>query len=499
MKVKYKSWIPINSNGRATVVGDEVAARKAAIADKAAAAQSGRSDRLKAARNPAKTVEELAKVVEDDTTEVVEDDTTKVVEDETTKVVEEETVKNKEEPKDEDKDDEDDESWMDDYSDDDDKKSTDDVDEPSDSTTSEDDDDKSTGNKEMRLRIEEQSSLRKTAESKLAEAEIKLDEAEAKLKVEEEKSKNLASQSIDWSQHESITPLQTKFDQAVYRGASLIDNATAQSEFAKDIQGPMLQEYYDATKDAKTVGDKLKADAAFRTVLEKKYNVDIPSGVVAHVKDAVDTYIDMDDTVASLRERHSNNQLSTGIVEYEAMMKDNNSRINDLGNVDDTFMEASPDSIETLVGAKYRDDADFKKKADKLKRRASEFFYGLKPLTQDQMDKVSQRASSEGLTVQKFMERRAANYEEEKAKFFNDVFYKSMAMEDTDEMRKVYQRYLKSKNKSKSVREAASKTKTKDTKTVTKVVDTTKTTNKGTKRNSGLPADYIPVSKRTRV
>ena len=502
MKIKYKSWIPVNSNGRATSVDDEILARRAAIQAKADDAANGRAARLAAARAPAsaKTVEELAAAAaaakaaeaDDDADKVedVEDDAVKKLEAEGTKVI-------KDKEKDNDNNDDDDD-WMDDFSnDDDDKEASKDVDEVG--KVEDDVDDNKGGNKEMRLRIEEQSALRKTAEAKANDLETRLDEAEAQLKVEQEKSKDLASQSIDWAQHADVTKIQSKFDQSVYRGATLIDDAAAQSSFAKDIQGPLLQEYYDATKDAKTVNAKLKADAAFRASLEKRYDVDIPAGVVAHVKDAVDLYIEMDDKVADLKDRHANNRLSTGIVEYETMMKTHSSRIDDLGNVDDEFMETNPDSIETLVGLRYRDDADFKKKADKLKRRASEFIYGLKPLTQSQIDNVERRATTEGITVQKFMERREANYATEKDKFFNDVFYNRMAMEGTDEMRKVYKRYLKSKSKSKTVRDAASKTKAKETSKVKKVDAADKTIRRGARTSAGLPDNYIPLSKRKRT
>lgn len=512
MKIKYNSWIPLNADGRSTDVASEVEARKAAIKVKEEAAMGGRAERLAAHRDgkpPAKSVEELAlaasaakaaAAAEDD--KDTDDDSE---EKEVKKVIKDDADakdKDKKETKDDDAD-EDDESWMDDFSDDDDDadsdKSTDDTKTSDDDDDADEDseDDQKSGNKEMRKRIEEQSTKRKIAETKNLELETKLEEAEAALKVEQEKSKDLASQSIDWSKHADITPIQNKFDQAVYRGATLIEDGPAQAAFAKDVQGVLLQEYYDATKDAKTVSDKLAADASFRATLEKKYDVDIPAGVVAHVKDAVDLYIEMDDKVADLKDRHANNRLSTGIAEYEAMMQNHTSRINDLGNVDEEFMETNPDSIETIVGLKYRDDADFKKKADKLKRRASEYIYGLKPLTQSQIDNVEKRASSEGLTVQKFMERRQENYEAGRDKFFNDVFYKSMAMEETEEMRKVYKRYLKSKNKSKATREAASKVKTKETTKVKKVEDTKQPAKRGT-RKLGLPADYIPVSQRSR-
>lgn len=364
---------------------------------------------------------------------------------------------------DDDIDDSDDIDYFEDDEDDDDA----DSDDESDSNRSDDDDEEPRGEEEkqdsesasvkgLRKRIQEQGSLRKKAEARIVEIEAENEKLKEDLEEAQNQAKQVAAENVNWMKHKDVAPLESDFLDIAYNGATSIDDPDTQQNFYDEINNlELIRKYHDKISKAQTHRERLALDNEFKGFLSDEFPSDNPSLLLSTVQKAKDQWIKILDTVDGLKAKHQSNTLSMGVEEYKQQTAPYTEVISDLGNIDDEYLENNPDSIESIVGRKYRDDPDFKKKADKFKRMMSEFILGQRPLTQEEMDRIEARASAKGMSVKDYQKQRSKNYVEQRQKFINQVFYQEMATEDFDEMRRVYKMYLKNKASKKSIKKVA--------------------------------------------
>lgn len=390
-----------------------------------------------------------------------------------------------------------DEDEFDDFSDedeDDDDSSNQDEDEDEDEFSDDDDEDEdppaadeSERVKTMRKRVKEQGAARKKAEARNVELEGEVETLENRVKELEDQNKHISSANVNWSTHEQITPLWEKFDSIVMEGARTFTDAEAAKQFRQDSQEALLSEYYGLTSNAKTADERIETDIQFAQTLADRYDVDDGRALVSSVKRAVEQYISIDDKVKELKQKHEEGRLSMGAEDYQKSIAPFTELLDDLGNVEADFIENNPQSVEAIVGKKYASDKDFRAAADKHKKRMEQFIFGLRPLTQTEIDKAEQRATSKGITVEEYLQTREENYQKQRMKFLNDVFYSGLVMDEFPEMRKVFDRYKAAKRKRAAAKKAVRKSK-----------DATppKSKEKDAPKKKAIERDYIPPSQR---
>jgi hypothetical protein len=308
-----------------------------------------------------------------------------------------------------------------------------------------------------RERVQAQGKARKLAEGRVTELEERVETLETQNAELAEQSKQAAAAQINWSSHDMVKPMWSKFDDIVGNAARTLSDAETARTFQSDANGKLLKEYYELVKGAGNAAERLEVDLQYKATLADRYGVDDGGGLVNAVKDAMQQYMDIEDKVDALKKDHENGRLSLGVKDYEASIEPFQETIEDLGNVEDDFIETAPDAVESVVGKRYKKDDEFRVKADKFKRRMTEFIFGLRPLTQDEMVKAEKRAATKSMSLSDYMKAREENFVKARAKFLNDVFYQEMAMGEYDEMRKVYSRYLAQKRKRDAARKSASK------------------------------------------
>ena len=338
-----------------------------------------------------------------------------------------------------------------------------------------------------RNRVQEQGRRRKEAEARIVELEGEVESRDDRIRELETTQREVASASINWNKHADITPMWASFDKIIEDGARTLSDAESAKQFRHDGQQALLQEYYKLTAGAETADDRLAAEIAFKSTLAERYGVEDGTALVTSVRNAVDKYIEIEDTIEEMRKKHDEGRLSLGAKQYEDQIAPFAEVFDDLGIVDPDFVEANPSAPESVVSQRYSDDDDYRVKADKLKARIQQFVFGLRPLSQEELDKAARRAEVKNMSVEEYLKMRESNYHKQRTQFFHDVFYHGMAMEDYGEMRKVYERYLASKKKRDAARRSISKAKPADK-------DKAPDKNKPAVRPKDRP--YIPPSKR---
>lgn len=311
-----------------------------------------------------------------------------------------------------------------------------------------------------RERIQEQGRLRKEADARNVDLEQQLEQLREDNTKLTAKSKEVVSSNINWSTHDKVSPMWKSFDDIVVKGAQSFSDAESAKKFRQDSQADLLTEYSGLISGTNTIDERLEADISFKQTLADRYGVDDGSPLVASVRDAMNKYIEIQDTVTDLKKQHDEGRLSAGVQEYHENIKPFDPLFEEMGNVDADFIEANPQSAEAVVGKRYADDAAFRDTADKFKDRVKQFVFGLKPLTQDEINKAEVRATAKGLTVPEYLEARQGNYQKQRAKFLNDVFVNSMAMDEFPRMRKVFDKYAANQRKREAARKPISKSAT---------------------------------------
>lgn len=341
-------------------------------------------------------------------------------------------------------------------------------------------------NAAWRKRVQEQGRKRVEAEARVAELETTLDELTTKVRELEEQKKNISTSNINWGSHEQVKPKWAEFDNIIIRGAQSFSDADTAKKFRQDSQSELLTEYYNLTTKARTTDERLEADIQFKRDLADRYDVEDGGPLLSAVRDAMEKYIEIQDTVDELKAKHEEGRLSFGVKQYEESIRPYEELFEDMGNVDSEIMEAEPHSVASIVGKKYTEDTEFKAKAEKYKDRVKQFVFGLRPLTQEEINRAEVRANARGLSVTEYLELRDTNYHKQRAKFLNDVFLNGMAMDEFPEMRRVYDRYLANKQKRESARKAISKAKPASAEEKTKPA----------KKVRAIDQPYVPPSRR---
>ncbi len=495
-----QGWFPKEPKGR----GDNdplPEERKAKIKELEDSALAQREARMKKSRFPSEEEEEDKDKKESETTHDTKHDEIKDLRDKDADKKEDKPDDKSKDKKD-DKPDEDDDSIFDDFLDDDEEDKGDDKSDVAgeDDKSGEQEENEPEGKDAIagwRSRVQEQGKARKIAETRAIELEAERDALREQLDAETERSKTLASQNIDWNKHDTVIPMWKTFDSEVGQAAMNIDDDDLRDKFIRDSQGPLLNEYYTATKDATNLSQEITAKKEFKKILEDRYGMDNPTSAVNNLNKALTIYMGIEDATEKLKDQHANNKLSVGSSDYDAVISKYKPDIDQLGDVDDEFIETNPDAIESIVGRRYKSDDKFKKHGEKFKRRAMEFVHGLRPLTQAEMDRVEKIATSDGITLDQYMKRREENYERGRAQFINDAFHNEMAMDEYKDMRKVYDRYLKAKKKKKGAAAATSKAKSSDSSSKS---DKDKEPYEHVRniRPEGRPKGYVPASQKMR-
>ena len=343
--------------------------------------------------------------------------------------------------------------------------------------------------KTIRAKLKQEGQARKKAETDLITAQTKIDEMEKALAEEKDKSKNLSNQNINWSQHDSVAPLWDDFDRAIVKGASSISDDNMAKQFASDAQNKLLSEYYNITKNAKSIDDRISKNSEFRRKIEDAYGITDGTSVVNSISSALGIYNQIEDKVSELKSMHENNTLEVGVGEYRNTMDKFKNHIDSLGDVDEDYIETAPDAIESVVGSRYKSDPSYKLLADKRKKEVTQLIFGLPPLTQDQLSRAKDNATTKGMTIEQYLKRREDNFTAKRTKFINDVFYHSMFMEDYDEVYSNHKKVVKARGKRKAVSKTLKK------KNVTPASKKTKNPSKVEKTYPGHK-DWVPVTKR---
>jgi hypothetical protein len=314
-----------------------------------------------------------------------------------------------------------------------------------------------------RERVKEQGRKRKLAEAKAVELEVTVEELQSKLRLAESKNKEIATANINWNSHEAVTPMWSQFDDIVVRGAQAFTDATSAKKFRADSQAELLTEYYGMVSKAKTADERLEADISFKQELADRYNVEDGTPLLNSVRGAMEKYMEIQDKVELLKQQHEQGQLSLGLREYQETVRPFEPIFEDMGTVDDAFVQANPYSPEAVVARLCSEDDKFKEKADSFKDRLKQFVFGLKPLTQEELDKAAARATSRGMGVKEFLALREDNYKKQRSKFLSDVFFAGMAVEEFPAMRKVYDKYKSNQKKRDAAKQVISKSKAPET------------------------------------
>ena len=157
-------------------------------------------------------------------------------------------------------------------------------------------------------------------------------------------------------------------------------------------------------------------------------------------------------------EKFKEGHLSMGIEAYDSELNAYADVFKDIGIVEDDIIEADPLSPHSVVGAKLRDDPEFKKNAVKDSRLIQELVFGLRPLSQDEMDTARRRASNRGVSLDDYLKLRKENYHRKRAEFLNEVFVNRQAMKDYSSMRKVFSAVEQKKEARRASKTALKKT-----------------------------------------
>ena len=341
--------------------------------------------------------------------------------------------------------------------------------------------------KAWRERVKEQGKARKDAEARTIELEGNVENLEETVRTLEEKNKEISSANINWNAHTSVKPMWEKFDGIVDKGARTFSDAPTARQFRQDSQSELLTEYHGKVAGAKNADERLEADIAYKGELAERYDVEDGGPLLDSVRAAVDAYIEITEKTDELKKLHEEGRLAVGVSQYNDQVKPFTELFDDMGNVDEEFITTNPASVEAVVGKRYAEDKEFHVKADKFKERVKQFVFGLRPLSQDELDKAEKRATTKGLTVPEYLEAREQNYEKARSKFLNDVFFHGMAIEEFPQMRKIYDRYQSRKRSKDATRKNISKGKTPPKK------DETPNDDKVVKASD---RPYIPPSKR---
>jgi|TARA_R100000084_G_scaffold109319_2_gene75690 hypothetical protein len=465
-----------------------VAHRRQMIAQKEAEAEEARKNRFKKKDDeiPPKKEEEEEK---EDEEEEEEEDTSPP----------KKKAKKKEAAEEEEgEDDDDDLDLFDDDEDEEEEEDDDDEeeDDDSDDEDSEDDNDEEGSEDEhktikaLRKKTKEEGRGRKKAEAEVVSLQTENDRLTEELEAEKKKNKNLASQNINWGAHEDVASLWDEFDKAVFSGAQSFSDPETAKQFAEDAQKQLLSEYFNLTKDVKNINDRIDKNAQFKATLEERYGITDASSVVTSVSRALDAYQKVESKVEELKSMHENNSLALGVNEYQSAVSQYSDHIEQLGNVDEEFMETDPDAVESIVGKKFQTDDKFKIKANKFKKRAIQYIFGLRPLTQDELKKAEAHASSKGMTLDQYIKRRQENYEKGRLKFINDVFYNEMIMDNFGEYYADHKKVVKARDKNRTAKKAIKKKKVSTT--------SSKKPDKKVTKDKLYPGhkDWVPVTQR---
>lgn len=316
--------------------------------------------------------------------------------------------------------------------------------------------------KSWRKRIQEQGSLRKKAEADLVEAQGEIERLVSENKKLDARNKDIASSSINWDSHAEVKPMWEKFDDTISNAVIHFSDADQAAAFQKDSQATLLKEYYDLTADATTVAEKNRINIEYKNTLSERYGIEDATPLVNSVREALTQYIDIRDKEDELKKKHEEGRLSVGVKAYEEGVKPFEELFDDLGNVEEEFIESNPQHVEAIVASRIKNDKEFYSKAEKFKDRIKQFVFGLRPLAQKELDQAEKRAQARGMELQEFLTQREENYQKARTKFLNDVFFSGMAMDEFGDMRKIYSRYLKNKEKRGAARKSISKAKVRE-------------------------------------
>ncbi len=294
----------------------------------------------------------------------------------------------------------------------------------------------------IRKRLQEEGQARKKAEADLITSESENERLQSKITALESSQKNLEAKNVNWNTHESVAPLWEKFDTAIQRGATGLPDESTAKNFLKD-QDSLVIEYFNRSEKANTAQAKVAEDIKFRKELSERYSSDDGDEanggqLLESVKNALEVYLQIEDTKSELVEKFKEGHLSMGIEAYDSEINIYADVFKDMGVVEDDIIEADPLSPHSVVGSKLRDDPDFKKSAVKDARLIQELVFGLRPLSQDEMDTARRRASNRGVSLDDYLNLRKENYHRKRAEFLNEVFVNRQAMKEYSSMRKIF-------------------------------------------------------------
>lgn len=111
----------------------------------------------------------------------------------------------------------------------------------------------------------------------------------------------------------------------------------------------------------------------------------------------------------SLEERANKGILAVGVKEYERAISEFKPILDPIGDLDDEIIETDPYSIESVTAKIARTD---KKRVDAAKKDVMEILNGLRPLTQEELDKLN----ANGTDVKTFQAQRQKAFVDKKKK-----------------------------------------------------------------------------------
>ena len=308
--------------------------------------------------------------------------------------------------------------------------------------------------KVWRARVKEQGAARKTAETQIVEHEQTIDKLEKEIEDLKKSKQDVEADQINWSSHNTVKPMWDKFDQIVSEGARTFTDAGKAQEFQKDSQTQLLQEYYDAIKDAGTSAEVLTHDIDFKAKLADRYGVEDGTPLLNAVKGAMEQYMSIQETVDELRTKYNEGKLSRGAEDYDHAVQPYQEVFTDLGVVDEDYASTNPDAVETIVSEMIKNDPDVERGAKKFASQMQQLIFGLRPLTQKELDNVEKRAKEGGITLQEYLENREKRFNAARVKFIREAFDNHIAMKKYGEYRGIYNKYEEAKKKRAAAKKA---------------------------------------------